>query len=313
MSKPTFHLLVSLVGHSIKKQNTKFRECIGPEERLLKTLRYLATGCTFTAIALHFQRGERTIGVIVEETTKAVWDVLKDKYMAMPKLEGWKIIADRFYELWQLPNCLGAIDGKHIRIKKFPNSGSANYNYKNYPSVILLGCSDADGFFTSVECSFAGRSSDGGVFRISEFQHWLERTSDIPSSKELPHDEGGIKFPYYYVADAAFPIKKNIMRPYPERNLDNKKRIFNYQLSRARKTIECAFGMMTQKFQIFMTPIRCRKYSTIISVVHCATVWHNYIRKKDGILYTTHDTSGTNTQPSNVHSDIAATENSKKF
>ncbi|XP_017492050.1 PREDICTED: putative nuclease HARBI1 [Rhagoletis zephyria] len=274
--------------------------------------KYLATGCTFAALALHFQRGERTIGAIVEETTKAVWDVLKGDYMKMPNHQGWKRIADRFYELWQLPNCLGAIDGKHIRIEQFPNSGSANYNYKNFHSIILLGCCDADGLFTSVECGFAGRNSDGGVFRISEFQHWLERTCDIPSPKELPLDESGIKFPYYYVADAAFPLRKNIMRPYPERNLDNRKRIFNYRLSRARKNIECTFGMMTQTFQIFMSPIRCKKYSTIISIVHCATVLHNYIRQKDGVLYSRQLFNSANTRPSNapMRSDVVATENS---
>ncbi|XP_017476083.1 PREDICTED: uncharacterized protein LOC108366258 isoform X2 [Rhagoletis zephyria] len=247
---------------------------------------YLATGCTYTALALYFQRGERTIGLVVEETTKKIWDILNGTYMEMPNRDEWTRISNRFYELWQMPNCLGAIYGKHIRIEKYPKSGSANYNYKNYHSIILLASSDADGFFTTIETGFAGRNSDGGVFRVSQLQLWLERSSEVPLPKELPHDESGTKFPFYFVADAAFPIRKNIMRPYPERGIDNKMRIFNYRLSRARKNIECTFGMVTQKFQVFMSPIRCKNYDTIISIVQCACILHNFIRKKDGTLYT---------------------------
>lgn len=260
----------------------------------------MATGCTFAALALYFQRGERTVGLIIEETTKVIWDSLKGSYMTLPNKQEWKDIAKRFFELWQLPNCIGAIDGKHIRIQKYPNSGSANFNYKNYHSVILMGCCDADGIFTSIECGYAGRNSDGGVFRVSTFGRWLESNNTLPSSTELPHDESGNKFPYYFVADAAFPIRKNIMRPYPERNINNKKRIFIYRLSRGRKNIECTFGMMTQKFQIFLTPIRCRKYETIISIIQCACVLHNFIRKKDGISYTVRPPEYKQQNPRNI-------------
>jgi len=40
--------------------------------------------------------------------------------------EKWLQISNRFYELWNIPNCLGAIDGKHFRIKSLPNMYSVN-------------------------------------------------------------------------------------------------------------------------------------------------------------------------------------------
>lgn len=39
---------------------------------------------------------------------------------------------------WQLPNCIGSIDGKHILIECPANSGSRNYNYKVSVSSSLL-------------------------------------------------------------------------------------------------------------------------------------------------------------------------------
>lgn len=71
--------------------------------------------------------------------------------MPIPSEAKWKDIANRYYEPWNVPNCLGAIDGKHIRMKKFPNTGTQHFNYKGYFSVVLMALSDADGVFTSID------------------------------------------------------------------------------------------------------------------------------------------------------------------
>lgn len=250
--------------------------------------RYLATGATFVSLGLYFCRGDTTVGRIVSETTRIIWNELKDVYMPCPTSDQWKSIADRFQSVWNLPNCIGAIDGKHVRIEKLPNTGSTNFNYKSYHSVVLLGCCDADGFFTMIETGYAGRNSDGGIFRASAIKYWLTNSQlDIPPPSKLPHDDyDDCFFPYYFVGDEAFPLSHYLMRPYSKRVLDNTKRIFNYRLSRARKTIECAFGMMAEKFQVLSTAIRCRDDNTINYIIKSICVLHNYVRKRDGCQYT---------------------------
>ncbi|KAJ8949461.1 hypothetical protein NQ318_007562, partial [Aromia moschata] len=62
------------------------------------------------------------------------------------------------------PNCLGAIDGKHIRIKMPPCSGSEYFNFKKYFSIILLAVVDADQCFTFVDVGHSGRNSDSNIF-----------------------------------------------------------------------------------------------------------------------------------------------------
>lgn len=62
---------------------------------------------------------------------------------------------------------MGAIDGKHFQIKCLPNTGSTDFNYKRYFSIVLMVCVDADGLFTIIDVGEVERNSDGAVFKTS--------------------------------------------------------------------------------------------------------------------------------------------------
>lgn len=61
--------------------------------------------------------GKETVRRIIYETCDILWQVLGPLYVSEPNLEDNKIIADDFLNYWNLPNCVGAIDGKHIAIR----------------------------------------------------------------------------------------------------------------------------------------------------------------------------------------------------
>lgn len=48
----------------------------------------------------------------------------------MPTQEEWVTLGDGFYNRWQFPNCMGAVDGKHVATVAPHKSGSLYYNYK---------------------------------------------------------------------------------------------------------------------------------------------------------------------------------------
>lgn len=83
-------------------------------------------------------------------------------YLQIPGThESWKSVTDGFYTGWNFPNCVGAIDRKHIAIRLPPKSGSYYYNYEG--NIVLLAVSDANSDFIYVDVGRNGRVSDGGV------------------------------------------------------------------------------------------------------------------------------------------------------
>ena len=84
--------------------------------------------------------------------------------------------AQRFSSKWNYHNCLGAVDGKHIAIKK-PNkynAGSLYYNYKNFHSIVLMAVVDAEYKFLYVDIGAEGSASDGGTWKGISLYNALE-------------------------------------------------------------------------------------------------------------------------------------------
>jgi hypothetical protein len=89
--------------------------------------------------------------------------------MPVPTKLDFLQIASDIFQLWNFPNCLGAIDGKHVRIKCPNNTESMFYNYEHFFSIVLQGVADAKYRFITVYVGGYGKQSDGGTFQASDF------------------------------------------------------------------------------------------------------------------------------------------------
>lgn len=117
----------------------------------------------------------------------------------------------------------------------------------------------------------------------------------IPEPEKIP-EYGNEKFPYVFLGDAAFPQSINLMRPFPFSDPEIEKKIYNYRLlffldfksitnlmnlisrhSRARRTVENLFGILTSKWRILLKKIDSGPEIVDI-VIKCCLALHNYTR-----------------------------------
>ena len=148
---------------------------------------FLATGDSFWTLHTRFRRGAATIASIVYEVCDSIYQVLQPIYMSPPSEEDWKQIEHRFNTKWNFPNCLGALDRKHIMMRAPPNSNSLFYNYKGFFSIVLMALVDVDYRFIFIDVGNYESNGDSGIFKNSALgEAFAAKMLDVPPTKRLP-------------------------------------------------------------------------------------------------------------------------------
>ena len=252
---------------------------MSPALKLAVTLRFLATGMSYRALSFSFRVAHNTISLFVPQVCQAIVEEYTDEVFHTPQNPAeWRRVANQFAERWNLPHCCGALDGKHVAIRKPKNSGTLYYNYKGYFSIVLLALVDANYKFLWVDVGANGASSDAGVFNRSALEAPLrEGRMGLPDPEPLPHDDRDT--PFFIVGDDAFPLRPYLMKPFSHRYLTRPERIFNYRLSRGRRVVENAFGILANRFRCLLTTL-ATTHDTASFVVQACLCLHNIMRMR---------------------------------
>lgn len=197
-------------------------------------------------------------------------------------MEEWRAVTLQFKNRWNYPGCLGAIDGKHVKIMKPWNSGSIYFNYKHYFSFVLMAVVNANYEFLYCDVGAEGQTADGGSWNACDLNKYMEKgLLTFPPDIKISND---VMIPCHFVADDAFPMGERILKPYSHRQLSHREQIFNYRLSRARRVVENAFGIIASRFRVLRGEIQMN-VDDATNVVLAICVLHNILRKKCGSAY----------------------------
>ena len=276
MSPERFDHLLSLVKPYISIGQCFSRIPIQAEERLAITLRYLASGDSQQSQAFNFRVGRSTVSKIVRQVCQALWDALSSIYLKTPSSQvEWEKIAQEFMEEWQFPHVIGCLDGKHCMIECPKHGGSTYYNYKGFHSVNLMATCDAKYRFVHVDIGSYGKDNDAAIFQQTELYQQLSNGSALVPPPDIL-TETGYRLPYVLLGDDIFPLKPWLMKPFPGKNLSEEQRVYNYRLSRCRRTIENAFGILSARWRIFRRPIKADTDLVDLIVQACVCL-HNYL------------------------------------
>ena len=130
MTKSVFDTLLLKIERKLAHAPTH-KLPISAKQRLAVSLRLLASGNSLQSIAFSFRMGKSTVSNIINETCDAIIESLSTECLPSPTEDKWRIISDGFNSKWNFPHCVGAIDGKHVRIQYPDNSGSECFNYSD--------------------------------------------------------------------------------------------------------------------------------------------------------------------------------------
>ena len=130
-----------------------------------------------------------------------------------------------------------------------------------------------------------GRMNDSTIFNNSSLKKKIE--------------DGSLNFPTWGVllGDEAFALKTYLMKPYSRRlALSTEEKIFNYRLSRTRRIVENAFGLMVMRFRIYRTPIYVNP-TKVDKIVKATCTLHNWLIKTSPRSYAPMGTMSTEERP----------------
>ena len=100
---------------------------------------------------------------------------------------------------------------------------------QGFHSIVLMAVADADYKFLYTDIEAYGSEGDSSIFRSCWFgKSLLEKTLPIPR----PMTVYGREIPHVFLADDAFPLMPNIMKPFKPKSqatLSKEERIFNYR------------------------------------------------------------------------------------
>ena len=140
LSRSSFVKLCTKLRPLIVKGDTFSKNTVSVERRLAMTLNFPVKGNQF-GVAVP------TVCKIVHEITKAIVDILTPEYVKFPESDTEYLAPMATFHGKQIPNCVGAIDGSHIRILRPTECSTDFYNRKSYYSILLQGICDGNGKF----------------------------------------------------------------------------------------------------------------------------------------------------------------------
>ena len=123
-----------------------------------------------------------------------------------------------------------------------------------------------------------GAASDAQIYNRSELKECIDDGSiGFPPAEALPNDNEDVQ--YYLIGDNAFALRSNMMKPYSHHGMADDEMIFNYRLSRARRVVENAFGMLANRFQVLLATMNHAPATLRLIVTTCLCL-HNLMRMR---------------------------------
>ncbi|XP_008185268.1 putative nuclease HARBI1 [Acyrthosiphon pisum] len=174
LSKNTVRYIVDIIGDRICSR-TDWNNAVSPEDKVLLTLRYYATGSMLILcgdfIGIHKSTASRIVKLVSHNIA-----ILRPQFVNFPNNENdLKKVKQDFYNIAKFPTVIGALDCTHVKIKSPGGDNAEVYrNRKNFFSINVQTICDANLKIQDIVARWPGSSHDSTIFNNSEIRRKLE-------------------------------------------------------------------------------------------------------------------------------------------
>ncbi|XP_059627332.1 protein ALP1-like [Cornus florida] len=246
------------------------------EEQVAKFLHILSHNVRNRTIQFFFRRSGETTSHHFHSVLRSIIS-LEEKFLRQPnglQIPPKILSNSRFYPYFK--NCVGAIDGTHVRVR-VPTEDAPRYRgRKNFPTTNVLAACSFDLRFTYVLPGWEGTASDSRVIKSA-----FERKDKlrIPKGK-------------YYLVDGGYMLRGGLITPYrgvryhlkefASHRPENPRELFNLRHASLRNAIERAFGVLKKRFPIIgSTTEPTYSIETQTEIILACCILHNYLMGVD--------------------------------
>ena len=139
---------------------------------------------------------------------------------------------------------------------------------------------DADYKFIWVDIGAKGSASYAQIWNDCELKDAIKTgTIRFPDADPLPGNDDEHTMPYFIIGDDAFALHKWLMKPFYSNFMEHDECIFNYRLSRARRRVENAFGILANRFWAQLSTLGQEPETVKVIVMVCVCL-HNLLRMR---------------------------------
>ncbi|XP_053400545.1 putative nuclease HARBI1 [Mercenaria mercenaria] len=162
--------LVELLGPTLERR-TRRNQALTPQQQILITLRFLATGNFMQVIGDTFDVDISAVSLVVRDVTDVLFG-LKDQFIKSPVMDlDRRRIMSGFYAIRGFPSVIGCIDGTHVKII---SPGYPFVNRKHQHSINVQGTCNHKELFTSINACWPGSCHESHILRVSNVGRYLE-------------------------------------------------------------------------------------------------------------------------------------------
>jgi len=277
----------SLIGKDpfIQKVDAIGKLGIHPLVKIVACIRFICYGDAMDRDDENLQISESSLHDISKMFSKMIIAEFGPQYLNRCPTKEEREIISRAMSRKGFPGGLGSWDCKHYRWNNCPlrlAGQHQGHGQGGSATLIMESISDFRRYFWYVNFGDPGSLNDLNVLDKSSIVGSMYNGS-LDLRSEPYRINGQSRDWHYFLVDGIYPEWAIFVNTYQDTS-DEKKRKFALAQERVRKDVECAFGILLQKFQVLQRPLRGWYIDEIRELLQSCVILHNMIQEERQVL-----------------------------